>query len=129
MSQLRDELVIGEFGPFQLEADYFYRVARRYENKHAPLSPEDIQVEKVEIRVKKHRSVFNRETKKRDVSWETMRTLTLLDIPGWLWALLTDHDTLECLDPGPLEPDPDRLHDEREDDKLDFSHEEDYSGE
>jgi hypothetical protein len=96
--RLQDTITIAEFGNFQIEATYDYRIEIPYRNKHAPRSVDDIKIEKIQLNIKRLRSKIDRKTNARTHSWEPVRTISLLDIPPWLWELLNDHEVLELLD-------------------------------
>lgn len=72
---LRDTLGVGEVGKFTIDAEYFYRF---------DLGNKIPEVEKIEIRI--HTPT--------DMNVHVVR---LLDIPYWLWQLLTDPSTLAML--------------------------------
>ena len=117
--RMQDTITLGEFGSFTLEAVYDYRIEMSYSNKHAPVTVDDIKVEKIEVHIKRHHSILNKESHIRVNSVKTVRVVRLLDIPPWLWELLTDQTVLEELNPDIPEPDPDDQRDAQMDAQLD----------
>jgi hypothetical protein len=103
----QDIITIAEFGGFTIEAVYDYRIELSYENKHAPVPVDDVKVEKVELHIKRHQSILNKQSHIRVNSVKTVRTIRLLDIPPWLWELLNDQTVIEELDRDYPVPDPD----------------------
>jgi hypothetical protein len=118
-----DTLVIAEFGSYRIDAEFTYTINLTHHPKHAPITTNDIKIENIELTIHKHTSIFDRNLGVRTQTWKQIRRTTLLDIPGWLYTLLTDSSTLECLDID-LGPDPDDARDRALEDRALFP--EDY---
>jgi hypothetical protein len=101
--RLQDTVTIANFGPYRIKAIYDYRIEVPYTSKHDGPDVKDLHVEKVELKIEEE--YFNQKAKIPE--WRTYRTVTLLDIPPWLWELLNSPPMLKELDPGlPIESDP-----------------------
>jgi hypothetical protein len=102
--RLQDTVTIAEFGSYRIKAIYDYRIEVPYPGKHDAPDIKDLHVEKIELKIEEHS--LNRSNKKdvpKDL-WAHFRTITLLDIPPWLWELLNSSSMLRELDPGlPIE--------------------------
>jgi hypothetical protein len=106
---------IGEIGSYSLEAEYDYRVEAPYRRKHDSYTTDDIKIEKVEIIIKSPKSHWHAEKKAPVVRWREVNRVSPIDIPGWLWKILTSDDAiseLELPDPG---PDPDEAYESKRD--------------
>ena len=103
--RLQDSITIGNFGSFEIEAVYDYRIELSYENKHGLPVVDNVKVDKVELHIKRHQSTLKGNVRVDSV--KTVRVVGLLDIPPWLWQLLTDNTVLEELNREVSGPDPD----------------------
>jgi hypothetical protein len=90
---MQDTVTIAEFADVLIEAVYDYRLDMPSNG------PEAIKVNKVELLIKKIRSRKEHDSNKRSYSWELSRTIRLLDIPSWLWEILTSYAALQSLSP------------------------------
>jgi hypothetical protein len=112
--RLQDTVTIAEFGPYRIDAIYDYRIEVPYGNKHDGPDINDIHVDKVELKIQEVYLNLDRTEKTRVPLWKTLRTVTLLDIPPWLWELLNSPSMLKELDLD-TEPDPDEQRDAQQD--------------
>jgi hypothetical protein len=106
--RLTDSLTIAEFGSYRIKALYYYRIEVPYENKHDGPDITDIQVEKIELKIEEAL------IRKGAPLWAHFRTITLLDIPPWMWELLNSTSVLGELDRD-IGPDPDEQRDAQQD--------------
>jgi hypothetical protein len=100
--RLQDTVTIAKFGPYRIKAIYDYRIEVPYTSKHDGPDVKDLHVDKIELKIEEE--YFNQ--KEKTLAWRTYRTVTLLDIPPWLWELLNSPSMLRELDLGlPIESD------------------------
>jgi hypothetical protein len=96
--KMQDTVTIAEFGPYRIKAVYDYRIEVPYTNKHDGPDIKDLCVDKIELKVEEVYLNLDRTDKTRVPIWRTFRTITLLDIPPWLWELLNSSAMLKELD-------------------------------
>jgi hypothetical protein len=97
--RLQDTITIAEFGPYHIDAVYDYRIEVPYTRKHDSPDVKDIHIDKIELKIRE--TTLSRGTAlSRNIVY---RTITLLDIPPWLWELLNSPGMIREL--GPLQPD------------------------
>jgi hypothetical protein len=89
--RLQDTVTIAEFGSYRIKAIYDYRI-------EPGAGPGSILVDKIELKIEEAT------IRKGAPFWVHFRTITLLDIPPWMWELLNSSSMLGELDLGlPIE--------------------------